>query len=78
MESFFRLLKLKRWRRQIRSYIDAKVRQAVEWLYDIGVSKIKVGYPKNIVHENGSFDNVHVWMYGYLLRRISEVAEEYG
>jgi putative transposase len=67
-----------RWRRQIRHYIDAKVRQAVEWLYDIGVSKIKVGYPKDIIHDNGSFNNVHVWTYGYLLRRIAEVAEEYG
>jgi putative transposase len=63
-----------KWRGQMRSYIDAKVRQAVEWLYGIGVSKIKVGYPKNITQENGNFDNVHVWTYGYLLKRISEVA----
>jgi putative transposase len=67
-----------RWRGQIRSYIDARVRQAMEWLYSVGVSRIKVGYPKNIAQENGSFDNVHVWTYGYLLRRIFEVAEECG
>jgi putative transposase len=67
-----------RWRRQVKSYIDTKVRQAVEWLYSVGVSRIKVGYPKNIAQENGNFDNVNVWTYGYLLRRISEVAEEYG
>jgi putative transposase len=67
-----------KWRRQIRHYIDAKVRQAIEWLYNVGVSRIKVGYPKNIAQENGNFDNVHTWTYGYLLRRISEVAEEYG
>jgi putative transposase len=67
-----------KWRRQIRGYIDAKVRRAMEWLYSVGVSRIKVGYPKNIVQENGNFDNVHAWTYGYLLRRISEVAEEYG
>jgi putative transposase len=67
-----------RWRGQIRGYIDAKVRQAIEWLYDIGVSKIKVGYPKNIAQRNGNFNNVHTWTYGYLLRRILEVAEEYG
>jgi putative transposase len=67
-----------KWRRQVRHYIDAKVRQAMEWLYDIGVSTVKVGYPKNIAQENGSFDNVHVWTYRYLLRRISEVAKEYG
>jgi putative transposase len=67
-----------KWRRQIRHYIDAKVRQAIEWLYDVGVSRIKVGYPKYITQENGNFNNVHAWSYGYLLKRISEVAEEYG
>jgi putative transposase len=67
-----------KWRKQIRSYINLRVRQVIEWLYDIGVSKIKVGYPKNIAQENGNFNNVHAWTYGYLLKRISEVAEEYG
>ena len=67
-----------KWKRQIRSYIDAKVREVVEWLYDIGVSTVKVGYPKYITQRNGNFDNVHVWSYGLLLRRLSEVAEEYG
>jgi putative transposase len=43
-----------------------------------GVSTVKVGYPKYIAQDNGNFDNVHVWTYGYLLRRIREVAEEYG
>jgi putative transposase len=67
-----------KWRRQIKHYIDARVREAVEWLYDVGVSTIKVGYPKGITQENGDFDNVNVWTYGLLLRRIREVAEEYG
>ena len=67
-----------KWRRQVRHYIDAKVRQAMEWLYDVGVSRIKVGYPKNIAQEKGNFNNNNVWTYGYLLRRIFEVAEEYG
>ena len=67
-----------KWRRQVRHYIDAKVREAVEWLYNVGVSKVKVGYPKGITQENGNFNNVHVWTYGYLLRRVREVAEEYG
>ena len=58
--------------------IDGKVRQAVEWLYSAGVSIIKVGYPKSIAQHNGNFNNVHVWTYGYLLKRIGEVAEEYG
>jgi len=67
-----------RWRRQVRSYINTKVRQALEWLHDVGVSTIKVGYPKSIAQENGNFNNNSVWTYGYLLKRISEVAEEYG
>jgi len=67
-----------KWRRQVKSYIDGKVRQVIAWLYSIGVSVVKVGYPKHIVQENGNFNSVHVWTYGYLLRRISEVAEEYG
>jgi putative transposase len=37
-----------------------------------------VGYPRYIAQRNGDFNNVHVWTYGLLLRRISEVAEEYG
>jgi putative transposase len=67
-----------KWRRQVRHYIDARVREAVEWLYDVGVSTIKIGYPKSIARRNGNFDNARVWTYGYLLRRIREVAEEYG
>jgi putative transposase len=67
-----------KWRRQVKHYIDTKVREAVEWLYDVGVSMIKVGHPKGIAQGNGDFDNVQVWTYGYLLRRIREVAEEYG
>jgi len=67
-----------KWRRQVKSYIDARVRQAVEWMYSIGVSIVKVGYPKYIAQENGDFNNVHAWTYGYLLKRISEVAEEYS
>jgi putative transposase len=67
-----------KWRRQIRHYIDARVRETVEWLYDVGVSTVKVGYPKYIAQENGNFNNNNVWTYGLLLRRLSEVAEEYG
>ena len=67
-----------KWKMQAMDYINAKVRQAIEWLYDIGVSTIKVGYPRNIIHENGNFENAQVWHYGYLIRRIIEVAEEHG
>jgi len=33
-----------KWRKQIKSYISSRVRQAVEWLHSVGVSVIKVGY----------------------------------
>ena len=67
-----------KWRRQVRDYINKCVRRVLEWLYERGVSIVKVGYPKYIAQENGDFNNVHVWTYSYLLRRIGEVAEEYG
>jgi len=67
-----------KWRRRVKACIDSRVRQAIEWLFKVGVSTIKIGYPKYIAQENGDFNNVHVWTYGYLLRRINEVAEEYG
>jgi len=68
----------KRWRRQAKSFIDAQVRRLVEQLYERGVSTVYVGYPKNIAQQNGSFNTVQVWSYGYLLRRLVEVYEEYG
>jgi putative transposase len=67
-----------KWRRQVKAYIDSRVRQAIEWLYNVRGSVIKVGYPKYIVQEDGNFNNAHVWTYNYLLKRIYEVAEEYG
>ena len=42
------------------------------------VDRIKIGYPKYIAQENGNFDNNRVWTYRYLLKRIAEVAKEYG
>lgn len=73
----------RRWRRQIKSYVDWAVRNTVEWLYYKGVSKIIVGYPRYIAqnpnkNSKANFEVVHVWSYGYLLRRLREVAEEYG
>jgi len=68
----------RKWRNQVKSFIDTRVRRLVERLHEIGVSTIYVGYPKNIAQENGDFNNVNVWSYGYLLRRLSEVGEEHG
>ena len=67
-----------KWRRQVRNFINCRVRELIEWLYNNGVSLIYVGYPKMISQNNGDFNNVQVWNYGYLLKRLVEVAEEYG
>jgi len=71
-------LMYRKWRKQVKSFIDAQVRRLVEWLYENGVSTIYVGYPKNIAHQNGNFNALQIWSYGYLLRRLAEVGEEYG
>jgi len=71
-------LMYRKWRRQIKSFIDAQVRRLIEQLYEIGVLIIYAGYPKNIAQQNGNFNTVQIWSYGYLLRRLNEVSEEYG
>jgi len=71
-------LPYQRGRRQAKSYIDTQVRRVVEWLYEIGVSTIYVGYPKYIAQQKGNFNVSNVWSYGYVIERLTEVAEEYG
>jgi len=66
------------WRRQVKSFINTQVRRVMEWLYEAGVSTIYVGYPKNIAQQKGNFNVSNVWSYGYVMKRLSEVAEEYG
>ncbi|ASJ13280.1 RNA-guided endonuclease InsQ/TnpB family protein [Thermococcus thioreducens] len=64
-------------------YINTAVRGAVRRLYELGVSKIVVGYPRGIARnsEKGRKQNFllsHVWRFNYLIKRLKEVAEEYG
>jgi len=68
----------RKWRMQVKTFIDTQVRRLVERLHEIGVSTVYVGYPKNIAQQNGGFITVQVWSYSYLLGRLSEVGEEYG
>ncbi|QDA31089.1 IS200/IS605 family element transposase accessory protein TnpB [Thermococcus indicus] len=68
---------------QAKHYINTAVRQTVRRLYDLGVSRIVVGYPKGIARnsEKGSKQNFilsHVWRFNYVIKRLTEVAEEYG
>ncbi|KUH32812.1 transposase [Thermococcus celericrescens] len=68
---------------QAKHYINTAVRQTVERLHRLGVSVIVVGYPKGIArNSNGgarqNFILSHVWRFNYVIKRLKEVAEEYG
>ncbi|KUH32769.1 transposase [Thermococcus celericrescens] len=68
---------------QAKHYINTVVRQTVERLYHLGVSRILVGYPKGIARnsEKGGRQNFllsHVWRFNTVIKRLKEVAEEYG
>jgi len=68
----------KMWRKQARHYINTIVRRLAEKLYHAGVSLVYIGYPKMVAQENGNFNTVHVWSYGYLIKRLVEVFGEYS
>ncbi len=68
---------------QAKHYINTIVRQTVERLYCLGVSRIVVGYPKGIAKKpnKGKKQNFvlsHVWRFNTVIQRLREVAEEYG
>ncbi|ASJ13144.1 RNA-guided endonuclease InsQ/TnpB family protein [Thermococcus thioreducens] len=68
---------------QAKHYINTAVRQTVRRLYELGVSKIVIGYPKGIARnsDKGKKQNFilsHVWRFNYMIKRLTEVAEEYG
>ncbi len=68
---------------QAKHYINTAVRRTVERLYQLGVSRIVVGYPKEIAREpnKGKKQNFilsHVWCFNTVIKRLTEVAEEYG
>ncbi|KUH32787.1 transposase [Thermococcus celericrescens] len=75
---------------QARHYINAVVRGTVRKLYELGVSRIVVGYPKGIAQnlkgeersgkrsKKQNFLLSKVWRYNYVIKRLTEVAEEYG
>ncbi|MEO2151717.1 MAG: zinc ribbon domain-containing protein, partial [Thermococcus sp.] len=68
---------------QAKHYINTAVRGTVRKLYDLGVSKIIVGYPKGIARnsDRGKRQNFilsHIWRFNTVIKRLTEVAEEYG
>jgi len=67
---------------QAKHYINTAVRQTVEKLYKLGVSRIIVGYPKGIARNSEkdkkqNFILSHVWQFNYVIKRLEEVSEEY-
>ena len=68
---------------QAKHYINTAVRKTVKKLYDLGVSRIVVGYPKGIARNSNkgkrqNFILSHVWRFNTVIKRLTEVAEEYG
>ncbi|KUH33332.1 transposase [Thermococcus celericrescens] len=68
---------------QARHYINTAVRQTLERLYQLGVGRIVIGYPKGIARNSEksrkqNFLLSHVWRFNYVIKRLKEVAEEYG
>jgi len=68
---------------QAKHYINTAVRQTVRRLYELGVSRIIVGYPKGIARNSDkgrrqNFILSHVWRFNTVIKRLKEVAEEYG
>ncbi len=68
---------------QAKHYINTAVRQTVRKLYELGVSKIVVGHPKGIARnsDKGKKQNFllsRVWRFNHVIKRLKEVAEEYG
>ncbi len=68
---------------QAKHYINTTVRQTLERLYRLGISRIVVGYPKGISRnsDKGTRQNFllsHVWRFNTVIQRLKEVSEEYG
>ena len=73
----------RRWRLRAKHYIDSAVRKVMRTLYELGVSRVFVGYPKYIARNVSgnpriNFEIVNAWSYRYLVERLKHVGEEYG
>ena len=68
----------RRMRLQMKNYIDHQIRELFRWLREHGIGTVAVGIPHDIAHRKGNEYTVNIWSYGYLTRRLKEVAEEEG
>ena len=71
------------WRSRWESYVRSNLRKVFEKLYQLGVSKVKVGYPKYIAKEPNksskvNFEITNLWSYGKIHQWIKDLCEEYG
>ena len=57
---------------------EGLAKEIVESLYDKGVGEIKIGYPKGIAQDKENERNSNFWSYLAIIKRIKNVAEEYG
>ncbi|MFP3222806.1 MAG: transposase [Nitrososphaeria archaeon] len=57
---------------------EGLAREIVESLYDKGVGEIYIGYPKGIAQDKGNEMNTNFWNYSAIIKRIKNVAQEYG
>ncbi|QGR20396.1 RNA-guided endonuclease InsQ/TnpB family protein [Stygiolobus azoricus] len=73
----FRLMHRKA-KMQMKNYIDRQIRKLYRWLREHGIGTVLVGLPHDIVHREGNEFTERIWMYGYTLKRLKEVAEEEG
>ena len=73
LESLYRKRKL-----LLKNAREGMARELVEKLYDNGVSKINVGYPKGIAQSKGNERNSNFWNYDAIINRLIDVGEEFG
>jgi len=57
---------------------EGLAREIVESLYDKGIGEIYNGYPKGIARNKGNERNTNFWSYLSIIKRIKNVAQEYG
>jgi len=71
------------WRSRWEHYVRSNLRDLFEKLYQLGVSKVKVGYPKYIAKEPNksskvNFEITNLWSYRKIHQWIKDLCEEYG
>ena len=64
--------------RFLKHVFNSMVRMVMSELRNRGVTRLKVGHPKDISRNHGNKLTVGFWNYGYIIRRFKEAGEELG